>query len=272
MTKQQPCATSLPPSRLCRLLIIAFALKLTVLGFLIAEPGLPDGLAGVPGLSRLFSGDSTASAATGAGASPPVQATLPDAGMERGGAGAPPSSLEPVSPAAPPAAPGISGSGGEDSPQEARALPSIGSRPGAPAEDGSGSGGVGSDAKSEQEMRDFLTRRQEDLARKEQDLRVLENELHARLERMQMLENRIASMIKDAEETKDAKFRHLVDVLSNMKSKQAAAVLETLDPKIAVRVLAGMRGRQAGDILTFVRPEIAAKLTEDLARMQLPMD
>jgi flagellar motility protein MotE (MotC chaperone) len=79
-------------------------------------------------------------------------------------------------------------------------------------------------------------------------------------------------MIKDAEESKDAKFRHLVDVLSNMKSKQAAAVLETLDPKIAVRVLAGMRGRQAGDILTFVKPEIAAHLTEALARMQLPLE
>ena len=101
---------------------------------------------------------------------------------------------------------------------------------------------------------------------------MLESELSDKLEKMRILENRLAMMIKDAEETKDAKFRHLVDVLANMKSKQAAAVLETLDPKIAVRVLSGMRGRQAGEILTFVKPEIAAKLTEDLARMQLPLD
>ena len=57
-----------------------------------------------------------------------------------------------------------------------------------------------------------------------------------------------------------------------MKAKQAAAVLETLDPKIAVKVLAGMRGRQAGEILTFVKPERAAQLTESLARMQLPLE
>jgi flagellar motility protein MotE (MotC chaperone) len=79
-------------------------------------------------------------------------------------------------------------------------------------------------------------------------------------------------MIKDAETTSDAKFRHLVDVLSNMKARQAAAVLETLDRKVAVNVLAGMRGRQAGEILSFVRPEVAAHLAESLARMQLPFE
>ena len=62
--------------------------------------------------------------------------------------------------------------------------------------------------------RDSLARRQEDLARKEQDLRVLESELAKKLEQMQMLENRITTMMKDAEGKQDAKFRHLVDVLS----------------------------------------------------------
>jgi flagellar motility protein MotE (MotC chaperone) len=119
--------------------------------------------------------------------------------------------------------------------------------------------------------RDSLARRQEDLSRKEQELRVLQGELGKKLEQMRMLENRLAGMMKDAEGAQDAKYRHLVDVLANMKPKQAASVLETLDAKIAVKVLAGMKGRQAGEILTFVRPETAAKLTESLARMQLPL-
>jgi flagellar motility protein MotE (MotC chaperone) len=119
--------------------------------------------------------------------------------------------------------------------------------------------------------RESLARRQEDLARKEQELRVLQGELDHKLDQMRMLENRFATMMKDAEGAQDAKYRHLVDVLANMKPKQAASVLETLDAKIAVKVLAGMKGRQAGEILTFVRPETAAKLTESLARMQLPL-
>jgi flagellar motility protein MotE (MotC chaperone) len=203
-----------------------------------------------PGAAVAATGAQTAA---GPAAPPALEATLPDAGMDRpvpgrsGSSGAPVASSGVASPL-----------GGLDAD---RALPAITAPASAPPQ------GI-----SQNDVRDTLTRRQEDLSRKEQELRVLESELSSRLEKMKMLENRLASMIKDAEETKDAKFRHLVDVLSNMKAKQAAAVLETLDPKIAVRVLAGMRGRQAGDILTFVKPEIAAHLTESLARMQLPLE
>lgn len=120
--------------------------------------------------------------------------------------------------------------------------------------------------------REALQRRQDELARKEQDLQTLERDLDDRLVRLQELEVRIKAMLKEAEEVKNAKYRHLVDVLSNMKAKQAASVLETLDEKIAVKVLSGMRGRQAGEILTFVNPGKAARLSEALARVQLPFE
>lgn len=260
MMKRQPCATNLPPSKLCRLLLVIFALKLAVLGMLIVEPDFTGGMAGFPLFSSV-DGMGTAVAATGAGAPPPLKATLPDAGMAAGSV-PPPTAAPPAGGATPPAAPGIAAPEFLNSAPDSRALPAITSGTAA------ASGAEATDA----DVRDTLARRQEDMARKEQELRVLESELNSRLERMRILEGRIAGMIKDAEETKDAKYRHLVDVLSNMKAKQAAAVLETLDSKIAVRVLSGMRGRQAGDILTFVKPEIAAKLTEDLARMQLPLE
>ena len=117
-----------------------------------------------------------------------------------------------------------------------------------------------------------LNRRQEELARKEQDLKNIENALEARLQQMQGLEMRLQIMLKDAEATKDAKYQHLVDVLSNMKARQAATVIETLDEKIAVRILAGMRGRVAGEILTYADPVKAARLTESLTRMQMPFE
>jgi len=270
MTKQQPYATSLPPSKLCRLLIIAFALKLTVLGMLILEPLMP-GEGASSSLAGLFTdnkrfGRGAALAAEGAAAPPALAPILPS---------------QNISPTLPQAAgPGAAGPG----PEAGRVLPTIGgpAAPGGAAQKLPGAAGGTAQTggqttalatgQSDAELRDVLARRQEDLARKEQELRVLERELADRLERMQMLENRLGTMLRDAEETNDAKFRHLVDVLSNMKARQAAAVLETLDPKISVRVLAGMRGRQAGEILTFVRPEIAARLSESLARMQLPLE
>lgn len=261
MTKQRHSDSSLRPSRLYRLLLLIFVFKLTVLGLLICEPIMPSLIAKLPGISQFYAAISPdgplANAATttgeGAGASPAVTATLPDVGMQRKSPGVPSSSVSPG------AVPGVA-STVESEPAQKSILPSIGAKD------------ETAENASKLDNRDSAARKQEDLSRKEQELRVLEGELSDKLEKMKILENRLGMMIKDAEETKDAKFRHLVDVLANMKSKQAAAVLETLDPKIAVRVLSGMRGRQAGEILTFVKPEIAAQLTESLARMQLPLD
>lgn len=118
--------------------------------------------------------------------------------------------------------------------------------------------------------REALVRKQEELDRREQSLRTLEANLDAKLADLKTLEAKLDAMLKDADKMKDEKLRHLVDVYSNMKAKQAAQVLETLDEDIAVKILAGMRGRQAGEILTNVKAEKAAKLSEALTRMQMP--
>ncbi|MDR2800530.1 MAG: hypothetical protein LBB52_04585 [Desulfovibrio sp.] len=260
MTKRRQSATGLRPSKLCRLLFFIFTLKFTLLGSLILEPLLPTGLQ--PLLPDFLSFGSASGVARAApdqspAAPPPVEATLPDAGMRRQPPGVP-SHI-----GAPGATPGIVSPGKTEGADPA--LPSIGANR-------QQNGRQPAASPMQPDIRDNLAKRQEDLARKEQELKVLENELNSRLERMQLLENRLSEMIKEAEGTQDAKFRHLVDMLANMKARQAAVVLETLDQKVSVRVLAGMRGRQAGEILTYVKPEIAAKLTEALARMRLPME
>ncbi|UZP69052.1 hypothetical protein N1030_08815 [Desulfovibrio mangrovi] len=117
-----------------------------------------------------------------------------------------------------------------------------------------------------------LQQKQDELNRREQELNRLQQELDQKIQNLQSLESRLQVMLKDAEEAKDKKMRHLVDVYSNMKAKQAAEVLSTLDEGIAVRILAGMRGRQAGEILTFVKADKAARLSEALTKMQLPFE
>jgi len=116
-----------------------------------------------------------------------------------------------------------------------------------------------------------LRRRQEEVQRQEQTLRALENELDAKLNRLQELETRIQGMIEEADVLKDRKMRHLVDVYSNMKPREAAKALEALEEPVAVKILSGMRGRNAGEVLSFVDSEKAARLTEALTRMQLPL-
>jgi len=118
--------------------------------------------------------------------------------------------------------------------------------------------------------KEALLRKQEELNRQEQDIKALQQDVDAKLMRLQELEAKLGRMLEEAKDTKDAKLKHLVDVYSNMKAQQAATVLESLDERIAVKILAGMRGRQAGEILTFVGAEKAARLSEALTRMQVP--
>ncbi|MGE4299606.1 MAG: MotE family protein [Desulfovibrionaceae bacterium] len=120
--------------------------------------------------------------------------------------------------------------------------------------------------------KEALLRKQEELNRQEQDLKSLQQDVDAKLVRLQELEAKLGRMLEEAKATKDAKLKHLVDVYSNMKAKQAATVLESLDERIAVKILAGMRGRQAGEILTFVGAEKAARLSEALTKMQVPFE
>ncbi|QLA17939.1 MotE family protein [Desulfolutivibrio sulfoxidireducens] len=115
-----------------------------------------------------------------------------------------------------------------------------------------------------------LAKRKEELDRRERAISDLESKLDQRVKELAALEATLKTMLDQAQQTKDEKLRHLIDVYTNMKPKQAAAVLETLDERIAVKILAGMKGRQAGEILTGVSAKKAATLSEQLTKMQLP--
>jgi len=113
-----------------------------------------------------------------------------------------------------------------------------------------------------------LNAREQALARKEAELRELEAQVDEKLTRLRELEIRMQNLIDSAGSIQDEKMAHLIDVYSNMKPKQAAVVLQTLEEPIAVRILAGMSGRKAGEILSSVRADRAAELSAALTRLQ----
>ncbi len=115
-----------------------------------------------------------------------------------------------------------------------------------------------------------LKRRQQEVSRREQDLRALQADLEKKIAELKKLEASVKKMLEEADVTKDKKVAHLVSVYANMKPKQAAQVLETLEDNLAVKILAGMNGRTAGKILSYVKPARAAGLSEKLTRLQIP--
>ncbi|MDL2272180.1 hypothetical protein LJC23_04015 [Desulfovibrio sp. OttesenSCG-928-I05] len=240
MTKSQQCASFPRPGRLCRILLLLAMVKLCILGSLLLDP-----VTNFFNPAFSFVEKKLEVTFLGKEQTPPVRIT---------------DSAAPASTSGTPARPVQEQSALSFGPAQAVAAES------APA------AAPATDQQSGNLAREALARKEQELARREQDLLNLQREIDDRLEQLQVLEQRITVMLKDAQEVKDEKFRKLVDMLSNMKAKQAANVLETLEESIAVKVLAGMRGRQAGEILTFVHPGKAARLSEALTRMQLPLE
>jgi len=117
---------------------------------------------------------------------------------------------------------------------------------------------------------DSPERKQQELARREQDVLLLKQQMESRLQDLQSTEKRVQGMLKEAHGVHDQKIRHLISAYGNMKPKQAAQALESLDERLAVRILAGMNPKQAGEVLTYTNPKAVAKLSELLARMQIP--
>jgi flagellar motility protein MotE (MotC chaperone) len=115
-----------------------------------------------------------------------------------------------------------------------------------------------------------LREKERALARREQDLKGLEQGIDRKLALISEQQAELKRLLDSLDEVRDRKLKHLVDVYSNMKPKQAAEVLETLDEEIAVKILAGMRGRTAGEILSFVNARKAARLSAQLTHMQIP--
>ncbi|MDQ7032184.1 MAG: MotE family protein [Desulfonauticus sp.] len=115
-----------------------------------------------------------------------------------------------------------------------------------------------------------LKAKEKELAEKEASLKELEAHLEAKLKELKTIQAQIKKMLDEANVLKNKRVQHLVKVYSNMKPKQAAQVIESLDEKLAVKILAGMRGRQAGAILSYVSPKKAAKLSEELTKLQVP--
>jgi flagellar motility protein MotE (MotC chaperone) len=112
--------------------------------------------------------------------------------------------------------------------------------------------------------------KQQELARREQDVLLLKQQMESRLQELQSAEKKVQGMLKEAHGVHEQKIKHLISSYTNMKPKQAALALESLEERLAVRILAGMNPKQAGEVLTYTNPQKVAKLTELLARMQLP--
>ncbi len=113
------------------------------------------------------------------------------------------------------------------------------------------------------------TRKEQEIARREQELLMLKKQMEQRLEELQSAERKVQDMLKEAKGVEEGKVNALTNMYVNMKPRQAGAALENLDENIAAKILVSMKSKQAGEILSYMNPTKTAKLTELLSRMRL---
>lgn len=110
----------------------------------------------------------------------------------------------------------------------------------------------------------------QELARQQQDILMLRQQMDQRLKDLQDAERKMKDMIRDARDLEDKKVRSLIQMYANMKPRTAAKALESMDERVAIRILSGMAPKQSGEILTYTNPAKTAKFTEMITRMRLP--
>lgn len=109
----------------------------------------------------------------------------------------------------------------------------------------------------------------QELARQQQDILMLRQQMDQRLKDLQTAEDKVKDMLREAKDVEDKKVKSLVQMYANMKPRTAAQALENMDERVAVRILSGMAPKQSGEILTYTNPVKTAKFTEMITRLRM---
>ena len=112
------------------------------------------------------------------------------------------------------------------------------------------------------QRKEELDVREKELAELEEELQRQKVELDKRIQQLEEMRGQIATVLKDRVEVDQEKVTKLVDLYSNMKPKQAADVIGSINEDLAVEVLAKMKKKNAAEIMNLLDPAKARMLSE----------
>jgi len=117
-----------------------------------------------------------------------------------------------------------------------------------------------------QDRRKELDTRGRELEMRESLLKVTESRLDAKVAELKDAEARVNTAVGNRDKAEAQRFKSIVAMYENMKSKDAARILERLEMKILVEVATQVTPRKMSEILGQMPPEAAERLTVELAR------
>jgi flagellar motility protein MotE (MotC chaperone) len=116
-----------------------------------------------------------------------------------------------------------------------------------------------------QSRRQELDTRNRELEMRENLLKVAEKRLEAKVSELRNTESRVNTAMGTRDKVEAERFKSIVTMYENMKSKDAARIFDRLDMKILVDVSTQMNPRKMSEILGQMSPDAAERLTVELA-------
>lgn len=116
-----------------------------------------------------------------------------------------------------------------------------------------------------QTRRQELDTRNRELEMRENLLKVAEKRLEAKVSELRNTESRVNTAMGTRDKVEAERFKSIITMYENMKSKDAARIFDRLDMKILVDVSTQMNPRKMSEILGQMSPDTAERLTVELA-------
>lgn len=110
-----------------------------------------------------------------------------------------------------------------------------------------------------------LDLRERELNKLEEELQRQKDELDARIKQLEDLRAQISGVLKERVEVDQERVMKLVETYSNMRPKQAAEILAGIDEDLAVEVLGKMKKKNAAEIMNLLEPGKARAISEKYA-------
>ncbi len=116
-----------------------------------------------------------------------------------------------------------------------------------------------------QDRRQELDSRTRDIEMRENLLKAAEKRLESKVGELKDVEGRISTAVGVRDKAETDRFKSIVLMYENMKSKDAARIFDRLDIKILVEVVTQMKPAKMSEIMAAMTSESAERLTVELA-------
>lgn len=115
-----------------------------------------------------------------------------------------------------------------------------------------------------------LDKREEELNKMAAQIEKQKAEITTKLVQLEEVRQKISAKLEDRIKADDGKVEVLVQMYTNMKPAQAAKVFETLDEDLVIEILSRMKKKSAADILNLIKPEKAQVFAERYTGFRAP--